>query len=170
MSNFSDLLSIALAPVQRLENAIQQVKVGFNLADAVGAQLTVLGNLVGQPRHGITDDDVYRRYVSARVAVNRSQGVSEDVIRVAQLAIADDDLVVVLTNSGQATVDVDVTSVAIDETTAAILLELLSETVSGGVRVIMHYAVSAPAGLFRYDVGPGYDVGHYAGAEDQADV
>lgn len=172
MSNrIERMTSILVSPYQVLLDVIDVLmnQRSINPKRAVtasGKTLEIIGAIVGQRKGAITDDAIYMRYIRARVAVNRSSGVSEDLIRIAQLVIGNPSARVVVTSPGVATTRVDVTSSAIDQPTADALLGLLQEAASGGVRVILDYALSAPSGLFRYDSGPGYDAGHYAGSGD----
>jgi hypothetical protein len=79
----SALLRSWLAEVQAVEDALWQVLTQRAINNAVGAQLDVLGRIVGQPREGLSDEQ-YRVWVAARALVMRSSGM------VAQLfAIAD---------------------------------------------------------------------------------
>lgn len=57
------------------------------LANASGAMLDVYGALVGQAR-GALSDASYRLWIGARMAVNRSNGTSNDILRIARLLVA----------------------------------------------------------------------------------
>lgn len=54
----------------------------LSISDAVGSQLDLIGELVGEPRDGRADAD-YRRTLRVRILVNRSNGRAEDLIAVA---------------------------------------------------------------------------------------
>lgn len=58
------------------------------LANAVGATLDLYGAIVGQARLGM-DDTSYRLRIRARMALNRSSGTVPDLIRIAQLLVPD---------------------------------------------------------------------------------
>lgn len=75
------LVSANALPWQTYEDDLFDVLNGFLLGNAIGAQLDVLGELVGEPRQG-RSDTVYRLAVRVRIAVNRSRGTSEDVLKV----------------------------------------------------------------------------------------
>jgi hypothetical protein len=68
---------------QGAEDALWDIIASRLLASATGVHLNLLGQLVGQPRQGQTDD-VYRVFIRGRIAVNRSRGRGNNVIRVAK--------------------------------------------------------------------------------------
>lgn len=77
------ILATYLRQFQTLENVTWDVINSRMLDTAVGAQLDMLGDLVGEARRGRSDID-YRAAVKLRIRVNRSQGTAEDVIDVAR--------------------------------------------------------------------------------------
>jgi Protein of unknown function (DUF2612) len=163
MNKFQTLMSILLAPFQDVENALIQLLNQRGVDTAVGAQLDVLGRVVGQLRGGL-DDDTYRRYIRARVAANRSDGKREDVVRVCQLVLVDLTAAEIKVHrEGTATLVVFIDGVAITGEIATALITFLEAAVSNGVRIILRYSISPPASVFRLDSGPGLDVGHLAG-------
>lgn len=76
------ILATYLRQFQTLENVTWDVINSRMLATAIGAQLDMLGDLVGEPRKGRNDTD-YRAAVRLRIRVNRSNGLAEDIIDVA---------------------------------------------------------------------------------------
>lgn len=70
-----------LKEVQALSDAAWEVLISRLIDDAVDAQLDVLGKIVGEPRNE-RDDDTYRLFISARVRINRSLGLSLDILEV----------------------------------------------------------------------------------------
>ena len=70
--------------VQTLEDLIFGLMLGSRLDLATGALLDIWGDLVGEVR-GDLDDEDYRKFVAARVLTNRSTGVTDDLIAIAQL-------------------------------------------------------------------------------------
>lgn len=169
MSNANErLIAIFVSPFQKLQAVIDDFRTKRSVRTSTGQQLEIVGVYVKQARGAIADDDTYRRYIQARAAVDRSSGVPEDLIRVAQLVLGDGTAVIKVASPGIATFTVDVTGTTIDQATADALQDLLSQAVSGGVRVILRYALSPTVGLFRLDAGPGLDQGHLAGAGDNA--
>ena len=72
--------------VQHIEDAIHDVVEVWKLDNAVGWRLDVLGSLVGQARVGQTDS-VYRVWVKARIAANRSDGKYGTLTKIASMVI-----------------------------------------------------------------------------------
>jgi hypothetical protein len=72
--------------LQQAEEALQGVLALRWLDTASGAQLDLLGRIVGQPRESRTDD-VYRVWLRARVAINRTSGTPEDILRIFRAVI-----------------------------------------------------------------------------------
>lgn len=81
-SKVTGILATYLRIFQDLENVTWDVINSRMVDTAVGAQLDMLGDLVGEPRKGRNDID-YRSAVRLRIRVNRSQGRAVDVIDVA---------------------------------------------------------------------------------------
>jgi len=78
----SALLAAWTAEVQALELAYWDLLTKRSPATAQGAVLDLLGKIVGQPREGRTDEQ-YRVWISARVLVNQSSGLSRQLIALA---------------------------------------------------------------------------------------
>lgn len=70
-----------LRQVQRLEDACWDVLLMRNLDKSVGVQLDTIGLLVGELRQD-RNDTKYRRFIRARVRINRSKGNTKDVLGV----------------------------------------------------------------------------------------
>jgi hypothetical protein len=162
--NWTAALTVLCNPIQHLENVLLDVLAILDIDEAEGAQLTVIGKLVGQLRHGITDDAVFRRYVRARIAQKRSRGTGEDLIRVARLVVGDDAATIVIAGHGIATVTVTVAGAAVTDAVADILLAFLRESVAAGARVILETSTSAPAETFAFDGGTGGGFGSLTSA------
>lgn len=78
------LLLSYIRRVQELEDAIWDVLTKRLIDNAEGAQLDVLGRIVGQRREG-REDDVYRLYIGARIRINSSKGRADDILDVLAL-------------------------------------------------------------------------------------
>lgn len=66
---------------QQLEDAFWDLLTKRGLPTAFGAQLDVLGKLVGQPRNG-NDDPAYLAFIYIRIAEINSQGTPEELIHI----------------------------------------------------------------------------------------
>ena len=162
-NNVVKLLTALLTPINDLEQVMLALLTERSIDTAVGAQLDVIGRIVGQPRQGL-DDDTYRRYCRARVVTNRSSGVVEDLIKVADLVVFNATATYIVKNEGPATVRLRVDGIAITDDLATILYKFERAAASGGVRIVVQWGSSAPAGWFKFDSGPGLDVGHLTNA------
>lgn len=147
-----------LNEVQALSDAAWQVLVSRLVDDAVGEQLTVLGRIVGETNR-VEDDERFRVVVRARIAVNSSRGRGEDIIRVAGLLFARP---VILTEFFPGAMTLEVAE-AIDFI-PTIEHRMLEEAASAGVRIDVHFYGDDPEDVFRFDEGPGWGVGTWAGA------
>jgi hypothetical protein len=78
------LLASYIAEVQEVENALFDILVQSSIADATGAQLDGLGQILGERRNG-REDDVYRQAVAARFFLNKASGTIEEVLQLFRL-------------------------------------------------------------------------------------
>lgn len=158
-NNTEKLVATLATPFQSIENTLQQLLTERSIDTAVGAQLDIIGKIVGQPRNGL-DDETYRRYCRTRVAVNNSNGVIENLITVTDLIVYDDDAYYEIDNQGTACVVLRIQDLAITEDLADIIISFLRDTVSAGVRVILEYFSTTPGNTFKWDTpGRGWDSG-----------
>lgn len=159
MNNIEKFLSAIIAPSQSIEDTLQQFAYERFVDTAVGAQLDIVGRIVGQEREGLADTD-YRRFIRARIAANNSNGTINDLLVVAFLVVYDGAVGYIIDNQGVATVVLRLEDVAIPDNTANILLKFLKLTAAAGVRVILEYSTQAPSTWFVWDtVGQGWDNG-----------
>jgi len=75
------LVRALMEQVQDLEDALWDLLVNRAIDTADGAQLVVIGKIVGQPQ-GTFDQDTYRTWIKARVLVNRSSGTVDDMVAI----------------------------------------------------------------------------------------
>lgn len=143
-----------IRPFQTIEATAMQIIVGRRAAVAVGVTLTLLGKLVGQ-RLRVPDDDTFRRYVKAKIAVNRSNMTIEDILTVATLVVGDSGVTFTGINHGTGAFTLRVEG-AITVEIADVLTQLLQRAAGVGIRCILQYTTGV---RFKFDVGPGFDVG-----------
>lgn len=151
-NNIKQFVRVLIQPFADFELAAQQVLTQRSVDNAIGAQLDVLGRLVGQPRNGVTDDALYRRYVRARIAANVSDGTIEDAIRIAKCVIALSAAVYVVDNIGAGGYVLRVEGVSTPEDVANVLIQLLRDGTAGGCRVILESSRQPPARWARFDL------------------
>lgn len=161
MNRLENLLAILAKPAQRLENAMIQLLTQRTSETAIGAQLDVLGRIVGQDRGGLTDD-VFRRYIQARIATNRATGKREELIRIAKLVVNDETATIYIDRQPPAALLLRVDGVAVDPSIEAVLLTFMKLAVALGVRILVQSNSGAPANVFKFSdgslsPGPGFD-------------
>lgn len=165
-NNIAKMLTAISVPVQDLETACQQVLRQRSIDNAIGAQLDAIGRIVNEARGG-ADDDNYRRRVRARISVHRSKGGHEDLIKVTDLIVFDDDAYIHVIPQTPATVIVRVEDVAVSDSVAdTVLFGFLQDTVATGVRVILESGSHSPEEWFTFDstTAHGYDNGFFIDA------
>ena len=149
-SNTQKAIRALLSPYPALEAAAMAVLTQRTVDNAVGAQLDVIGGWVGRPRSGVTDDEIYRRYVRAQIVANKSSGTIEDALAVADLVIHDGAATLTIRNEGAAAYVLEVSTIALPDAIAAVLVRLLIKATSAGVRIILERSSSPPSTVLRW--------------------
>jgi len=153
-----------------LETAFQSLFAVLSINDAAGAQLDLIGRIVGQAREGL-GDVAYRCALRARVLANRSNGTPEELYAVvdaflglsaAQAYLHDDDV-----NGTKEFVLRVLTPV--DNSLIPILLDLFGDAKDAGARGLLQWQPAPNANTFRFAgpttvaPGSGFGVGVLAG-------
>ncbi len=162
-NNVENLLAALIAPFDDIEYAMQQLIQLRDIANAFGVGLDFLGAVVGQKRNGL-DDDLYRRYLAARIATNRSKGTTKDLILIARLILDDTYPSVTVKTEPIATARVQLFTAAVTDALAAVVFSFLQQGAAAGVRLLLEWVDVDPTQAFTFDTGPGFDVGHLAGS------
>ena len=76
------LLTIFMNQIQDLEDALFELITDRTIDAAIGVQLDILGDIVGQPDRAGLSDDNYRTIIRARIKVNRSDGHGDQMIEI----------------------------------------------------------------------------------------
>ena len=145
--------------VQAFENACFTVVAVNSLLNSSGETLDGDGSVVGEAREGRSDLD-YRAAIRARIILNLSYGRCEDIIALLQ-AISNIERVRVMENFPASFVAQIIDPIDPDYIPPNKIRNMVSACRSAGVKSITLFGVE---GSFRYDSGPGYDVGPYGGA------
>lgn len=162
------LLRILVAPYQDRENAQQQLLLRSVLT-STGQTLTLFGKIVGQERNGITDDNIFRRYVTARIAANRSTMVGEDLINVVSLVLGAPVGVQIATNPiGVAAVELTVHGQIVPPDVEQVILAFTRIVVGTGIRCVVYVMAQLEADTFSWDTDPAGGGGW--GDDDDASV
>lgn len=142
------LICIFIDQVQLIEDALWQLQTMRTIEAAEGVQLDGIGDIVGQERQGLSDDD-YRPLLRARVQANRSEGTGPDIIAVASAAMNDPGAGEIRFESlPPASFELRITNqLAFDE---SILNRLIQDSRAGGVRGIVIVTLTAAANRFVF--------------------
>lgn len=143
------LLKAWVSTLQGIENTLQDMLSQKNVDNAVGAQLDLLGKVVGQARGGRTDAD-YRRFIRAKVKVNKSNGIYDDILQVSVLVLNNVAYTLKSFQNGPATMTLLIQGVALPMALAQILSGLLQKTKSAGVRLETVFNSEPNVGLWFY--------------------
>jgi len=163
MPRFEALLEIFAEVFQELEDITVALVVETTLENAQGVHLDQWGELVGEARDGLSDDD-YRRAIRARVATNRSSGHPEDLIVILALLLDIDDLTLneLLPKEVELVYSIDPPTTA---EVRARLVSQLNEAAAGGVRVrLVETRSGRPFFGFAGGNAKGFGVGHLGAA------
>ncbi len=158
-NNFRKLLTVLCSPAQDVENTYQQLLTERSLDVATGAQLDIIGVIVGQTRGGFGDED-FRRLCRARVATNRSSGTVPQMIKIVDLFLVDDTAYIHFINQGDATQLLRIEDIAVTDALADLLMTFIHDAQACGVRTIVESTPAAPGTTFEWDLaGRGWDSG-----------
>lgn len=144
------------AQAQAAEDALWDVLVLRQLASATGAQLDVLGRVLGQPREGRADAD-YVLWLRARMLINLGSGRPEDLLAIFA-AVTQGSTGLQLEEQFPASIVLRISSAStVDPAQAAAILQLAK---AGGVKAVLEAATSIDTTSFAMDPnGAGFDDG-----------
>jgi hypothetical protein len=153
-TTFEGLVEAPAGQTQAIEDALWQCVEELGADDAVGDQLDGLGDIVGQERLG-WDDDTYRVFLKARLAINRSSGTAEELIRI--FNVLEPDATVVITEYFPAgmTVRLDDAAVEYGEEYAGILQDAKASAIDAA----LEWTETTEALTFCMDGGAGLGFG-----------
>lgn len=140
------VLCAFLEQVQEVEDATWQLLTERDLDTAVGAQLDMLGRLVGEERRGRTDDQ-YRPFVRARILINRSNGLPEEILTILRVVLGA-GVGLRLREDFPAAFTVIVSELG--TLTPDTLIRLLQQAKAAGVRVLLEYSAVPPEEAFTF--------------------
>lgn len=147
--------------VQEIEDALWQLYTERGIDTAIGAQLDILGKILGYTRGGL-DDDTYRLRLRGKIALNRDSGTITEILDIFALLLP--TLSLELRDTPPAGFELRIVGIIPGSISVAELSAILKAARDAGIEAQLFYSASPDADLFRYDLGPGYDVGIYAGS------
>src|SRR6266705_285724 len=138
------LLISFLNRCQEAEDAAWEVIYKRNI-DGIGAQLDVIGKIVGRGRNGLGDTD-YRIALRAQIKINLSHGTPEDMLAVASLSTNGAPIIYSEQYPAQTTILVhELVSFNI-----GVLYANLVATKPEGVRLLLEFSPSDPSVWFTF--------------------
>ncbi len=146
-------LRALIHPLQAIEDVAWQLYTERFIDTAIGAQLDLIGRIVGQPRLGYLDDD-YRRLCRARIIVNRSNGNIPDLLTVVTAVVNDPAAVIIVEPQYPGCIVFRINNVAVTAAVADLVIALLRKAASGGVRVIFESTEHTEATTFSFFEDP----------------
>jgi hypothetical protein len=139
--NLNAVQDAFLEQIAELETVFEQLR---NLIDqAAGAQLDMLGRIVGQKRLGMNDED-YRLWIDARILLNKSRGIESDMRELLKALIAQE---VEIKEHPEIAFTVLIQQVCQQD--AQRLFEIINEAKPLGVQAHLQVAMRDP--VFRFD-------------------
>jgi hypothetical protein len=145
------LLRAFVSEVQAIEDALWQVFDQRLLDNAVGAQLDLLGRIVGREREGMADDS-YRTHLRVQIRLNLGSGTARDVLETFALLVAGARLELVEQYPAAFALRVH-EALPVDVADAATILQAAK---AAGVRALLEYALCPDSEAFTTDgSGPG---------------
>lgn len=79
LPNVNSLVDIFVKPIQEIENTAAELYKMRSIATAAGVQLDGIGEIVGEPRNGLLDNE-YRSLILTKIFLNASCGQAEFII------------------------------------------------------------------------------------------
>jgi hypothetical protein len=140
-------LAALVGPLQSVEDALIDILFQSAIDNARGAQLDDLGDLVGQKRAGLVDA-AYRPFVKARILVNLSDGLIEQLIAIT-VAILGDNARVYVRELYPAGIEFEAQSVTVN----ALILwrDFLHKAVGAAIDVNFIYSTAARTSTLIFD-------------------
>lgn len=168
-----------LKEVDELECAAFDVLLLRSLDTATGAQLDIVGDIVGEARLG-RPDDIYEAFIRARISLNNSDGTHEQILEIMRVVLAPQGgtpPTMTLTRTPPAAHFLELIDdiLQIDPVDAARMFRLAT---SAGVGAVLVFILSPPDEIFAFSTTDAIEVdadqgyandggttgGHYAGA------
>lgn len=159
--NMAAFFTAFLQHVQQLENALFGIPAAFQLFGdvAVGAQLDVIGELVGAERNGLSDVQ-YRAYIRGTIAKNTGDATVETILAIIRGLFQTDSVFLKQPNScshtpqsAGATISISVGDPTIPEGVLPVVEAALKSALSAGVGINYIGQFTASAGTFAF-AGP----------------
>lgn len=158
-NNLEKLISVFAAQVQDLETAALEVLVETRLANAEGAQLDVIGTIVGRARSNTTDGR-YRDLIRAQIRINLASGTIPEILAIVELVLGP-GIDLELIEYFPAAFEIEADDQPLVSGQGEIIAGLVKSAKAGGVNGLFRWYVTDP--VFRLDGADGscFDGGYF---------
>lgn len=157
------LVASLVGPFQHLEEAAFEVLSAFDVDTALGAQLDVVGALVGEARQG-RSDIAYRAYVKARILSHRANGQAQRIYAIARALLGTGILSLRIVTEPPAHYDLEVAANTLQfpwdadaaagpESVAKAVADAIFQATSAGVSLTLFYQYTDDAHTFTFASG-----------------
>ena len=159
----SALAAAVGAQLQELEDSYLALRDERLLSNATGAQLDQYGRLVGESRGGLDDDD-FRRFIEARILTNTSEGNADRLMAIFRIIAGPE--------AGNTGAEVRYTpkfpagylmtigrNSPLSASVASRINAQMGSVTPAGVEYTLIESKWDNDGPFRFDAGPGFDLG-----------
>lgn len=158
------MLEAYLTQVQELEYVFfRLLDIVVDSTNQTGAQLDLIGRIVGENRNGKTDEN-YLRAIQARIVINRASGLPDEVLRV--LALTYPDNARELTEHFPASIVASLSDTFTGDIEA--LADLIRQVRAAGVRQDLEYTVAEDTETFSFASGDTAETDSSAGFANDA--
>ncbi len=147
--NVLTFLTVFANEVTTITQALADLKAERTVDDAFGAQLDVLGAIVGEARQG-KDDDTFRNFVKARIILNSASGTIEELYSLFG-QVSPGGATLELVDQPTAGFALRVFDVVFTDDTFEALAVFLRLAHAGGVRGVLEGMFATRANSFRLD-------------------
>lgn len=137
--NLKTFISSFVEQGQSVEDMLIDLWESRWLDNAVGEQLDGLGDIVGQPRNNLEDND-YRVRIKVRIRINISSGLFDDIVDTFGILLNDVDPPISVGEYFPAGLIVNVNEVV--DASPSVLANILSEVRAAGIDTQMVYVTS----------------------------
>ena len=141
------LLTSFLLSVQQIEDTYDQLLNERGIDTAIGAQLDVLGLIVGELRDNRLDEP-YRSAIKLRIAINNSDGTEPVVVSLLKQLSSADTVIYQDVYPAGVKIILEGTQVAVDDDTIAELKNILAATITAELSIVTFVA---PPFVFEND-------------------
>jgi hypothetical protein len=149
------LIRCLVKPFQDVLDQIEELDNGNYINKAYGQRLDILGNVVGQPRRDLNDED-YRAWIKVGIRLNIGAGTPEDILAIlAILYKGKPDLLM----QEYFPNEVVFTLFALPQAPLKAFFNIIQSAVP--VTTLCHFIKADALPVFRFDVGK-FSIGHFA--------